>query len=543
MAIDDIRLQSKMYWKGSTSTNWSTASNWNKGSVPTASDEIFITSTPTNQPHVTSAPASPATCGKLNIGSGATLTVNSGKALTVSGNTANAGTILIKADATGIGSFIDNGTIAGLGAFQMEQYLTGAGGGTPNGVFYYVSNPVTGATAASYNLGSGNKLWSADEFTQSYPQITNGATVLNPTQGYVARMGATGSITFDGTSFNTGNKSAAGLTRTGASELNRGYNLVGNPYPSTVSWNAATKTNLETTLWYRTHQGSTMLYDTYNATSSIGTNNNGNGMVTGAIAPTQGFWVRVNADGNTGQLDFTNAMRTHGAQAGIYRLAVEEGTIRMTLSNGTNSDEAILVFDENASDEFDAYDSHKFWAASTVPQLYMNELEDTLVINGLYSTFTNPIVDLGVKLPSSGNYTLNANDITIVGESIFLEDRFFNIFQDLNVEPSYSFSSNAGNIGSRFALHFGMSITGIGRDAINRVSTRVYTSNGNTLNIILADKVGNGNVSVLDVTGKMVYTRQLNQTWTTIPLSVSSGIYLVKVETENSAETHRIVVE
>ncbi|MCF8461952.1 MAG: T9SS type A sorting domain-containing protein, partial [Flavobacteriales bacterium] len=83
----------------------------------------------------------------------------------------------------------------------------------------------------------------------------------------------------------------------------------------------------------------------------------------------------------------------------------------------------------------------------------------------------------------------------------------------------------------------------IGRDAINRVSTRVYTSNGNTLNIILADKVGNGNVSVLDVTGKMVYTQQLNQTWTTIPISVSSGIYLVRVETEKSAETHRIIVE
>ncbi|MBP9150780.1 MAG: T9SS type A sorting domain-containing protein [Flavobacteriales bacterium] len=540
MAIDDIKFRAKMYWLGTTSTDWNTVTNWNKGVLPTSSDEVYITSVPSNQPVVTSAPASPATCGKLNISSGATLTVNAGKAITVSGATSNGGTILVKANAAGIGSFIDNGTIAGAGAFQMEQYLTGAGGGTPNGVFYYVSNPATGATAASYNLGSGNKLWSADEFTQSYPQITNGATVLNPAQGYVARMGATGSITFGGTSFNTGNQSAAGLTRTGNAEANRGYNLVGNPYPSTVSWNAATKTNLETTLWYRTRQGSTMLYDTYNATGSVGTNNNGNGAVTGAIAPTQGFWVRVEADGNTGTLSFTNAMRSHGTLAGIYRMAAEEGTIRMTLSNGTNSDEAILVFDENASDDFDAYDSHKFWAAASVPQLYMNELEDTLVINGLYSTFTNPIVDLGVKLPTSGNYTLNANDITIVGESVFLEDRFFNIFQDLMVEPSYSFSSNSGNIGGRFAIHFGMSVTGV--EEGNVLNSKVYYTNGQ-LNIILSDIKGNGNISVLDVTGKMVYTRQLNQTWTTIPLSVSSGIYLVKVETEDSAETHRIIVE
>jgi hypothetical protein len=405
-----------------------------------------------------------------------------------------------------------------------------------------VSNPATGATAASHNIASGNKLWSADEVTQSYTQITDDATVLNPTQGYVARMGATGSITFNGTSFNTGNQSAAGLTRTETTEANRGYNLVGNPFPSTVSWDAATKTNLETTLWYRTHQGATMLYDTYNATGSIGTNNNGNGMVTGAIAPSQGFWVRVDADGNTGTLSFTNAMRSHGTLAGIYRMAAEEGTVRMTLSNGTNSDEAILLFNENADDAFDAYDSHKFWAAATVPQLYMNEAEDSLVINGLYSTTTNPIVDLGVKLPTSGNYTLNANEITVVGEAVQLEDRLLNIFQDLNAEPNYSFTSVAGNIGDRFALHFGMSITGIGTDAINRASTRVYTSNGNTLNIILSENTENGKVDVMDMAGRTVGSFNLNSTTTSLPMNVTTGVYLVRIQTEKGMNTHRIVM-
>jgi hypothetical protein len=199
-----------------------------------------------------------------------------------------------------------------------------------------------------------------------------------------------------------------------------------------------------------------------------------------------------------------------------------------------------LLFNENADDAFDAYDSHKFWAAASVPQLYMNEAEDSLVINGLYSTATNPIVDLGVKLPSTGNYTLNANEITVVGESVYLEDKLLNIFQDLNLEPSYNFSSNSGNIGDRFALHFGMSITGL--EDVNVLNSKVYYANGQ-LNIILSDIKGNGNISVLDVTGKMVHTRQLNQTWTTIPISVSTGIYLVKVETENSAETHRIIVK
>jgi hypothetical protein len=48
---------------------------------------------------------------------------------------------------------------------------------------------------------------------------------------------------------------------------------------------------------------------------------------------------------------------------------------------------------------FDAFDSQKFWAAN-IPQLYTTIGEDSLVINGLFSTETNPVVDLGVKIPT-----------------------------------------------------------------------------------------------------------------------------------------------
>ncbi|MCF8276971.1 MAG: hypothetical protein K9J17_09565, partial [Flavobacteriales bacterium] len=220
-------------WDGSSSTDWNTASNWSADQIPTASDNITIPSAPSNQPHVTLGPGSPAMCNNISIETGATLTVDAGKALTVGGTTANAGTIIVKADATGIGSLITTGAISGAGSFQMEQYLTGSGGGTPNGVFYYVSSPIPNATAATYNIAGGNKLWIDDESSQTYPQLTFGAIPLEAGQGYIARMGSTGTTTFNGSSFNTGNQSETGLTRTGTTELNRGYNLVGNPYPST----------------------------------------------------------------------------------------------------------------------------------------------------------------------------------------------------------------------------------------------------------------------------------------------------------------------
>jgi len=524
-------------WTGAFSTDWNNAGNWCSGSVPGATDDAVIVAA-ANQPHVTITSLFGAFCDNLTVESGATLTVDAGEALTVNGDLSNEGSLLIKADITGIGSLITEGTVTGNGAFQMEQYLTGAGGGTPNGLFYYVSNPATGATAESYDVASGNKLWIADETTQSYPQITNGATVLNPTQGYVARMGSTETITLTGTSFNTGNQIATSLTRTETTATNRGYNLIGNPYPSTVSWDAATKTNLETTLWYRTHQGTTMLYDTYNAIGGIGTNNNLGGAVNGAIPPTQAFWVRVPTDGLSGQLDFTNAMRSHGTLAGIYKTEAEEGTVRIALSNETNSDEAIVSFNAAALDTYDDFDSQKFWASLSIPQLYTSVGTDTLVINGLFSTVTNPVVDLGMKLPAQGNYTLDATSITVVRESVYLEDRMLSIFQDLNTESTYVFTSDAGNVSSRFALHFGLSITDIDEVANN---IGVYAAD-RQINVLLQG-LQSGTIQVMDMAGRLIHTQSIISDRTVIDMNSASGIYVVKVETSAQTITKKISIQ
>ena len=525
-------------WNGSSSTDWNTAANWSSNTVPLNTGNVNIPSAPANQPHVTLAPGSPAVCNNLEIQSGATLTIGAGKALTVTGNTNNEGTILIEADATGVGSFIDNGSITGSGVFQMEQYLTGAGGATPTGVFHYVGSPVVGGEVSGFDIASGNKLWSYSEVASGYSQITVGTTVLTAMAGHVVRMGSDASRTLTGTSFNTGSQSI-GLSRTGTSNSARGYNMVANPYPSTVSWDNATRTNLETTIVYRANQSGTMLYDVYNSSSGLGTNNNLNGAVTGDISPGQAVWARVDADGNVGTLEFSNVNRTHGTLPGIYKLRVEEGTVRMVLGNGTNSDEAILLFDAAASDGYDNYDSRKYWS-NGLPQLYMNVAGDTLAINGLTSTENNPIVDLGMKLPVSGNYSLNANEITVVGETIHLEDKMLSIFQDLNVESSYSFTSVAGNISDRFVLHFGMSVTGL-KDVASK-SSRVYTTIGQELNIILSEDTENGKVDVLDMTGRIVRSLSLNSTTTSVQMNVNSGIYLIRVETSQGINTHRVIL-
>ncbi len=525
-----------LMWVGTTSTDWSVGSNWSKGVVPNTSDSAIITAYPANQPHITTDVLSPTEIDNINVRSGANLTVDAGNALTVYEQLYNDGTMRIKANASDIGSLLTEGNINGSGTFQMEQYLQGAGApGAPNGLFFYTGSPVTDATASIYNIASGNKLWSSDETTTSYSQITNGGTTLDPMTGYVARMGANGVVTFSGSAYNTGNQMQNGITRTGTTDVDRGYNLLSNPYPSTVSWDDAVKNNLDVTMWYRTHQGTTMLYDTYNATTHIGTNNNLNGPINGDIPPTQAFWVRVPTDELTGALSFTDAMRSHNGWSSIYKLAAEEGTIRMTVSNGNLSDENIIVFNSDAQNDIEDFDSHKFWAAATVPQLYTTVGTDSLVINGLESVATNPIVDLGVKLPSLGDYTFTATEITLT-EDVWLEDRLLNVFQNLNQDATYNFTEEAGNTPLRFALHFGMSITDVSN--LDGFQAQVY-SVADEVNIILSEAT-NGTAIIYDMAGRIIATQNIQSDRTNFRVNTATGIYLVKLETERGTSTHKI---
>jgi len=479
-------------------------------------------------------------CGLL-VASGTLLTITPENSLTVNGDLVNAGTILVEADVSGIGSLITNGTIAGAGIFQAEQYLLGDGDDSPNGVFQYVSSPVVGATSATYNAAGPNKLWSADEVTQTYPAIEDNTTALNVGEGYVARVGADGSVTHSGTSFHTGDVNIEDLTRsTGPNVNNRGYNLIGNPYPSSVNWTTATRNNVETTIWYRTHTtGGAMIAVTYNASSGEGTyNGNYTGLeATGIIPPGQAFWVRVEVGETEGSVSFTNLMRSHGSQTSIYKQEAEEGTVRLHLSNGTLSDETIIHFTTDAEDSYDDFDSQKMWM-NNLPQLYTTVGTDSLTINGLFSIETNPVVDIGIKTPAAGDYTITASSITLT-EEVWLEDRVLNTFQHLNVNPVYAFATDAGNIGDRFALHFGeMAVVGV---AENGSTTHVFAADG-VVNVSIGSNITNGNITILDMAGRTMQTAVISGSRTVVATDLNTGIYLVRIETAKGAETHRVML-
>lgn len=103
IAFEDLQTyyaNNQFIWTGATNTAYNVASNWSTGTVPGATAEIII---PSGKPNSLVLTAN-QTVSRLTIYNGATVTINSGINLNVTGNVDNGGTI------TGEGTLVLNGS-------------------------------------------------------------------------------------------------------------------------------------------------------------------------------------------------------------------------------------------------------------------------------------------------------------------------------------------------------------------------------------------------------------------------------------------------
>ena len=121
--------------------------------------------------------------------------------------------------------------------------------------------------------------------------------------GYAANFGSSGganTVSISG-AVNSGALSI-GLTNNNNTNTN-GFNLVGNPYPSPISWDASsgwTKSNVDNAIYFFNASG-----DQYSGTYSSYVNGVGDGPI---IAAMQGFFVHVTS-GSSGTLGVSNPVR------------------------------------------------------------------------------------------------------------------------------------------------------------------------------------------------------------------------------------------
>jgi len=376
-----------------------------------------------------------------------------------------------------------------------------------------------------------------------YVQITDNTTTLIPGTGYVVKLGgATGSsavYTFSGT-LNDGNIPIT-VTRTGPTAVKRGFNLIGNPYPSYLAWNAlkaaaTASSNVRPTIWYRTRtSGGTMTFDTYDGTT--GTGNGLNGTVSQYIPPMQAFWMKVDADVSSATLTFSNTMRSHQDQSSATnRLRSSQASdlpiVRLKVSNGVNADEAIILADSKAADTLDYYDSQKMSNENVnIPEIYTLAGTEELVINHLNSISESKELVLGFRSGIASEFTIEATQISNLDSNlkVMLLDKQTNTEQELTVGSPYSFSSDVIATNDRFNLQFKSFSTELNNAASNS-DIIVYSNQNNKIMVICNSNTSSTFfVTVYNAVGQRQVEQNLTGSITEIDNVFVPGIYLVTV--------------
>ncbi|HQQ82613.1 MAG TPA: T9SS type A sorting domain-containing protein [Cyclobacteriaceae bacterium] len=434
-----------------------------------------------------------------------------------------AGSAIFKIMSTGDSPTSDGG-IATLpsgtsvtGQVTVQRYMSLEG--TNNRIFRYISSPVqsapvsqlqafipvTGTFTGSSACSGCTTNASMTYYNESVTTDTNGSGIADLNDGYVNYPVAANSETFvtgvgykvfirgnvaplstAGTALwelrgtvNSGNISLPVSFTSSGTLANDGWNLVGNPYPSTIDWNAAgwTKSNVNNSTYILDNGLATPVFATYNG--SVGTNGGSR-----YIAAGQAFWVKSDGPGSP-TLSVTEAVKVAGTQTTFFREALPENILRVTLKQGAVADEIVLQFTDQSSVAFDSQlDAKKLQNPTTFNLASLSSDNVKLAINAMpMSQDCFSSIKLDVSNVPAGSYSLNFSDFETFTNNLtrlVLVDAFTGQQIDIRQSVSYAFqvTANAASFGSeRFSIKVGEALATVTATGSSRCDAGTLTLN------------------------------------------------------------------
>ncbi len=482
--------------------NWSQANLWSNG-VPGETTVATIASG-----FVTINAA--ALCAGLSVNAGAALTVEASGNLSVASNL----TLLSTANDTPSGSMINNGVVSVAGQTYIQRWLSG-------GQNHFISTAVSGVTLNMlYNPSNAGYFYKYNEPTKSWENLYQLTTPIEAAKGYALNFEANELVELHGTFYNNASYSPA-ISYTESKGGDDGWNLVGNTYTSALDW--------ENTDWVKTNlEGGIYFYDGAN----YQTYNGGYGVPATAsqfIPAMQGFFVKATLTGAA--LTIPKTAQVHSSQQYYKGNREVVNALRLKMSNNGYSDETLIRFDADATLGFDAdMDAYKLFGFNNdVPQLFtITSTYQTIdaLKEQAAATWNEVSVSLGYKVANTGNYTIEASEITsfISGQvnTIELYDSETEEFINLMENPVYNFQGEEGLNTSRFTIYFNRNITAIGE---NIMQTPEIYSMEKTIFI----KNASGTAIIYSLVGQEIKRAALlDNVINTIHLT-KGGMYVVKV--------------
>ena len=529
-------------WLGVTSHSWDLSSNW-CGGIPNLATEVVIPVGTPFSPHI-DVPT--AQCHNLIITAGATLTIDPANSLTVAGelvNSAGISGLILASDASGTGSLLHNTNNVPA---TVERYITGN-----IESWHFISSPVatqliggSWIPSGTYGNGTGYDLYLWNEPTNCWiyklnTSVTNGWQLLHPSaffglgHGYLYSVQSLHSTkTFTGI-LNNG-KITIPLTTLSPKDSIKGFNLVGNPYPSTIDWQSVSgwsrsglvPSGLGADMWIWNPEAGN--YGVCNSSSGTGTNS-----VTRYIAPMQGFFVRAADSGNLG---ISNSARLN-IQDGIWKSESYNPlslSVKVVSEADRTSDEVRLSFgypDNNHGA------TKLFSPIANAPSLYVGRDINPYAVQYLTDTIENPDIQLRFKAGRDGNYTLTSSFLPNYFKTVLLVDGKSNIVIDLNLEPTYQFTASSTDPLNRFSLRF-IPV----KVKKKELQAAIFTV-GTHIVVDMIQINEETTVSVYDVLGRKLYQNQLPaRDQHTLNFFPGAQLLIIRLENHQGTLTRKIAI-
>lgn len=602
--IKDITITNNTkVWQG-LSSNWNVNNNWKPSGVPNSTNCVVIPSKPNDAEinGTTDANAYNLTVlngGVLSVFPGGTITVqdyvdvNAGGTFELQsangaadGSTSSlSGSLIQVNDVSNTGTItfsrrafvrtqdyvywstpVENFPLSGISSTTHKyKWIPTVPANTPTGYGEWQQTSENMISGKGYIVrgpnGNGNSSTIATWNTVTFFGVPNNGTITLPIErGSYTTPGAVGNP----------NPNQADIT-----EDDDNWNLVGNPYPSTLDADAFLTLNSQTnsriigTLWLWQHgiqirRGNSPFFGeyvfNYDSADYLEYNLSGStGGFSGYIGSGQGFFVLMDdasASGST--IEYNNTMRgsSFDSNAQFFRNSDltetqvrEKHRIWLDFINTSTDKISTILFGyiEDATDDYDKLFDAPLISGSSKKIFMPNEAHDkNYVIQGRALPFDNSdIIALNVITEVSQNYAIALHNFDGLFETenqnIYLEDLSLGIIHNLKDAP-YLFTSNeSGVIENRFVIRFTESSLGTDKFDFNNLTIsapnsdfiKVVSNNGLLSQVTVYDLLGRELVNELNINTEEIIINNIPS---------AAGTYIVKARLLNGNEKIQKVV-
>ncbi len=458
-------------------------------------------------------------------------------------------------------------------SWQQQVHITGAGTGgtvcpslTPNsnGFDATVTNApsmyvydgtkavgsrwtsVTGTTAVSLAPGTGYRM-------NIRGPRSMGCSLLDGTvlATAAATLSSTGALS--AANKNMGSFSTTVSNNGDATGANDNYLLIGNPYPSPISFSALRTANSSVinNSYAIYAPGNTIgNYAFWNGSTWTGGNTGLSDASGDILANGQAFFVKGSVAGANITLNWAESMKSSSIQNGYFRNSgINPNRLRIGyfLTNGSKADEIMVEFTDRASSN-EINDGDVVSISTGSQNLKSLKAGKELAFHTRSIHFTMDTVQLNVASTSNGTFKLSFYDfdefVTNNNAKIYLIDKYTGTTQLMNDTQEYSFTVNNGDANS-----FGKQRLFVVFIKPVPVSIPMYVEVRAYPNPVLGElkvqlPIGTWLLKLSDAQGKVLVQQDASSSLETINMSrLSAGTYLLEAINQKGGKSIQKIIK